>query len=80
MNHTPNRMQRYWEVIVPFLKREWPRLTDVDIEEIDGEYDRLIHKIWELYDGPQEIMQEAVIKGTIQRYLNDVETAEQITS
>lgn len=72
MNHTPNRMQRHWETMVPFLKREWPLLTEVDIEEIDGEYDRLIHKIKELYDGSQEIMQEAGIKGKLQRYLNQI--------
>lgn len=70
----PNRMQHHWENVRHFLKKEWPKLTDVDLEEIDGEYDRLIHKIKELYGGPEEIMQEAAVKGKIQRYLNDLET------
>lgn len=73
MSYTKNRMEKYWEAVVPFLKREWPKLTDVDVEEIDGEYDRLIHKIRELYDGSEEIMQEAKIKGKIQIFLNDLE-------
>jgi uncharacterized protein YjbJ (UPF0337 family) len=71
--NTPNRMQKHWEVVKPYLKREWPRLTDVDLEEIDGEYDRLIHKVKELYGGGEEIQQEAAIKGRLQRFLNDLE-------
>ena len=70
----PNRMQRHWENVQRFLKREWPELTDVDLEEIDGEYDRLIHKVKDLYGGGDEIQQEAVIKGKIQRYLNELES------
>lgn len=70
---TTNRMQSHWEAVKPFLKTEWPKLTDVDFEEIDGEYDRLIHKVRELYHGNEEIMQEAAIKGKIQRFLNDLE-------
>jgi uncharacterized protein YjbJ (UPF0337 family) len=69
----PNRMQRHWENVRRFLKKEWPKLTDVDLEEIDGEYDRLIRKVKELYGGGEEIMQEAAIKGKIQRYLNELE-------
>ena len=69
----PNRMQRHWGPVKFLLQREWPLLTDVDLEEIDGEYDRLIHKIRELYGGPTEITQEAAIKGKIQGYLNDLE-------
>lgn len=71
---TPNRMQKHWEPAKAFLKREWPKLTEVDLEEIDGEYDRLIHKIWELYDGPQEIMQEASIKSKLQSFFNYIES------
>ncbi len=73
MQTTPNRMQKHWSVVKGFLRREWPRLTDVDLEEIDGEYDRLIHKVKELYDGGEEIQQEAAIKTKIQAYLNDLE-------
>ncbi|MBI2982272.1 MAG: hypothetical protein HYY44_08305, partial [Deltaproteobacteria bacterium] len=50
-------------------KQEWPSLTEVDLEEIDGEYDRLIHKIKEIYRGPDEITQEAAIKGKIKNFL-----------
>jgi len=73
MATTPNRMQRHWDLVQGFLRREWPRLTDVDLEEIDGEYDRLIHKVKELYGGGDEIQIEAGIKGKIQSYLNDLE-------
>ena len=56
-----------------FLRREWPLLTEVDLEQIDGEYDRLIHKVKELYDGGDEIQIEAAIKGKLQRFLNRLE-------
>lgn len=69
----PNRMQLHWEDAKRFLRREWPRLAEVDLEEIDGEYDRLIHKVKELYGGGDEIQQEAAIKGKIQRLLNEIE-------
>ncbi len=46
---------------------------EVDLEEIDGEYDRLIHKVGELYGGGAEIQTEAGIKGKIQRFLNELE-------
>ena len=70
----PNRMQSHWEEVRKILEREWPRLTPVDLEEIDGEYDRLIRKIRELYGGPDEITQEASIKGHLQRLLNQLES------
>ena len=69
----PNRMQLHWPEVQVFLRKEWPRLTDVDLDEIDGEYDRLIAKVNELYDGPIPITQEASIKGKIQRFLNTLE-------
>jgi uncharacterized protein YjbJ (UPF0337 family) len=70
---TPNRMQKHWDAVKPYLKREWPRLTDVDLEQIDGEYDRLIGKVRELYRTGDEIQIEAGIKGRLQRFLNDLE-------
>jgi len=71
--NTPNRMQQHWGVVQNFLRREWPKLSDVDLEEIDGEYDRLIHKVKELYGGGDEIQLEAGIKTKLQAYLNDLE-------
>lgn len=71
--NTPNRMQAHWPAVKSYLKREWPKLTDVDLEQIDGEYDRLIRKVKELYGGSVEIQQEAGIKGKLQRFLNDLE-------
>ncbi|MBI3541599.1 MAG: hypothetical protein HY073_05635 [Deltaproteobacteria bacterium] len=73
MNTTPNRIQTHWPKVKKLIQREWPLLTEVDLEEIDGEYDRLIHKVKELYNGAAEIMQEAPIRGKLQRFLNDLE-------
>ena len=65
---TPNRMQGRWPEVRKFLQREWSRLTETDLDEIDGEYDRLIRKVREVYGGPGEITQEAPIKGKLQRF------------
>lgn len=66
-------MQRHWNIVKDYLRREWPKLTDVDLEEIDGEYDRLIHKLKDLYRCGDEIQIEAEIKDKLQRYLNELE-------
>lgn len=66
-------MQKHWSAVQQFLRREWPRLSDVDLEEIDGEYDRLIHKLKVLYRGGAEIQMEAGIKGKVQEFLNELE-------
>lgn len=70
---TPNRMQRHWGEVQRFLKREWPKITDVDLEEIDGEYDRLIRTVQNLYGGGDEIQIEGSIKTKLQAFLNDLE-------
>ena len=69
MPTTSNRLEQHWEDAKLFLRQEWPRLSDVDLEEIQGQYDRLIGKIRELYGGNVEIMQEAAIKGKLLRFL-----------
>ncbi len=69
----PNRMQVHWEQVKDFLKREWPDLVEADLVEIDGEYDRLINKLREIYRLGDEIQIEAAIKGKIQRFLNKLE-------
>lgn len=74
MKTTPNRMQLHWDVMKAYLRREWPKLSDVDLEEIDGEYDRLIHTLKELYRCGDEIQIEAGIRDKIQRYLNELES------
>jgi hypothetical protein len=73
MTTTPNRLQSHWGEVQLFLKSTWPRLTDVDLEETEGRYDRLIHKIKLLYGGGQEIQIEAGIKTKLQKYLNSLE-------
>ncbi|MDO8644357.1 MAG: hypothetical protein Q7S00_05265 [bacterium] len=70
---TPNRLQTHWNKVQKFIKTEWPRLTDYDFEQIDGEYDRLILTIKKLYGGPAWITQEAGIKTKLQKFLNSLE-------
>lgn len=73
MASTPNRIEKNWDAVVGFLKRTWPQLTDFDIEQVGGRYDKLIYTIKSVYGGRAPIMQEAHIKQTLQTFLNDLE-------
>ena len=73
MATTPNRIEKNWDSVVLFLKRTWPKLTDFDIEQVGGRYDKLIQIVKNVYGGRAPIMQEAHIKQTLQTFLNDLE-------
>lgn len=73
MKTTPNRLQTHWELVKEFVQKEWPRITDFDLQEIDGEYDRIVLKIKELYNGPAWITQEAGIKDRLQKFVNGLD-------
>lgn len=73
MASTPNRLQTHWPLVQQFIQKQWPRINRFDLEQIDGEYDRLILKIKELYGGPAWITQEAGIKTRLQKFLNQLE-------
>ena len=68
-----NRMQSHWDEARSFLQREWPHLTDADLDAIQGRYDFLISRIKSVYGGADPITQEAAIKGKLQNFLNTLE-------
>jgi uncharacterized protein YjbJ (UPF0337 family) len=43
-----------WKQIKGTLKQWWGKLTDDDIEQIDGSYDKLVGKIQERYGHSRE--------------------------
>lgn len=49
-----NTFKEKWEEIKHEVKAKWDRLTDDDIEYINGDRKRLAHKIGERYDRSYE--------------------------
>lgn len=68
---TPNRMQEYWTQVLPFLHEQWPRLTQTDLEEINGDFDVLLKKIKEYYNNFP--IEEIRARDRLQAFLNQLE-------
>lgn len=79
MTHTNNRIQRHWEETQEFIKKEWPKITDVELKKINGDFDKLVEYIIEFYnDFPKSV---ALARDKMTRFLNqmDEEHPERIT-
>lgn len=54
-----NRLEGNWEQFKGDVKRKWARLTDDDLKEVEGNYDKLKGKLQERYgDRKREIQEE----------------------
>jgi len=49
-----DQLEGQWKQIRGEAKRQWGKLTDDDINEIDGNHDRLVGKIQEKYGRTRE--------------------------
>lgn len=58
-----------WDELKGKIKKEWPKLTDPDIKEIDGSYKKLISTISERYENEIDQVDE-VVKKFIENILN----------
>ena len=47
---TKNRMQTYWEESQVFIKKKWPKFTDVEFKRINGDFDRFLEYLIEFYN------------------------------
>ncbi|OGQ57062.1 MAG: hypothetical protein A3I75_04790 [Deltaproteobacteria bacterium RIFCSPLOWO2_02_FULL_50_16] len=73
MGTTPNFMEKNWPRTRDFLKREWPKLTDADLQWINGRFDRLVDRVREIYGGPASIIQEASIRNKLSLFFCSIE-------
>jgi len=71
---TPNRMETHWTQIRPLLLNRWNRLTEADLDYVDGEFDRLVELVRQRYDEPVVTVKEADIRQEVLQILNQVET------
>ena len=49
-----DQMQGRWVQIKGEVKRQWAKLTDDDLMEVEGNYDKLLGKIQERYGATRE--------------------------
>lgn len=68
---TPNRMQVYWSQVKFFIKKEWPKLSDSAVNNINGDFDKFLEYLKETYNNfPYE---EAVALNKINNFINSIE-------
>ena len=65
---TTNRLQTHWEEAKPFIKETWPKIGDVELKRIKGDYDKFLHYLNEYYEGYPKTEASALNK--MQRFLN----------
>ncbi|MBX7147618.1 hypothetical protein K1X76_00910 [bacterium] len=68
---TPNRMQEHWSDLKIYIKQEWPRFSDATIENVNGDFDRFLKHLKDLYNNFP--LEEAKARSKIQAYLNHLE-------
>ncbi len=42
---TPETLKEQWSALLPRVKDRWPKLTDQDLREINGDLDKLVSKL-----------------------------------
>lgn len=68
---TPNRLETHWKDAQLFIKRQWPKFTDVECARINGDYDVFLKYLKDLYnDFPLE---EAKARARLQKFFNEME-------
>ncbi len=76
MDHTTNRLQKHWPKVRVFIQQTWPKMTDVELGRINGDFDVFAKYYNEYYgDFPRG---EASARELLQKFTNhcDVEDPE----
>lgn len=68
---TPNRLQTYWDQVKPFIKSQWPLISDTALNQINGNYDRFLKYLKEAYNNFP--LEEARVRDKLQRFFNQLE-------
>lgn len=65
---TNTRLQDHWPQMRAFIQENWPKMTNVELDRINGDYDVFIKYLKEYYGGFP--LREAQALSKIQSYLN----------
>lgn len=74
MSFTTQRMQTHWPKTREFIKKTWPKFTNVELDRINGNYDLFFKYYNEFYnDFPKG---EAKVRDLFKRFYNSLDAAE----
>lgn len=74
MSFTPQRMQTHWSKTKEFIKKNWPKFTDVELNRINGNYDLFFKYYNEFYnDFPRG---EATVRDLMKKFYNALDDKE----
>lgn len=72
MEHTNNRLQKHWPKAKVFIRQKWPKITEVELKRINGDFDLFTKYFNEFYnDFP---FGEAKARTDLQKFLNTCDT------
>ena len=71
MEHTNNRMQKYWPETREVIKKTWSKFTDVELGRINGNFDKFLEYLLEYYGGFP--MTEAIARSKLNTFFNDMD-------
>jgi uncharacterized protein YjbJ (UPF0337 family) len=72
MDYLNSVIQDNWEQIKENLQTQWDKLTTEDLEEINGEYQKLKHKLQELYHYKTKQIEREVLDFIYANNLNEL--------
>lgn len=72
MSITHNRLQAHWNEARGFIHQNWPKFTKSELDHINGDYDRFLAILKDLYGGFP--MTEAIARSKLQRLFNQIES------
>lgn len=70
---TPTRLESHWEEISVRFKERWPLLCQTDLEQISGNYDKLITTLKRIYGRGKSIILEADIRDQVNEIIHQVD-------
>ena len=68
---TPNRLQNHWKEISHFIKKEWPKISDTALKNMNGNFDLFLKYLKEAYNNFP--LEEAKARDKIQSFLNGLD-------
>ena len=71
--HTDNRIQTYWTETKDFIKKTWPKFTDVELGHINANYDKFLEYLKEFYGNFP--LNEAIARDKMRLFFNKLDEA-----
>ncbi len=71
MTHTLNRIETHWPLVKNFIKSEWPKISETELDSINGNVDKFLLYLKESYGGFP--LEEAKARAKLQKFTNTLD-------